>query len=284
MKNVFRDVVEDFGEEWTLYDYSKNQKENKFLFNKYFDIFPKKINTKNLKCLDIGCGSGRFGRVLASKVNHLTLIDPSIKALKVAKKNLQKYKNVTFLNRSVSSMNLKKKSFNFIYSLGVLHHVPNIDLALKDIYKILKEDGFFLIYLYYNFDNKPFYYKIIWQLSEILRFFICRLPFFIKKKICLLITIFVYLPIVSFSKLLKKINLNIDFIPLSQYHDKSFYVMKTDTLDRFGTRYESRFSKKQIELKLKKVGFKKIIFSNQEPYWHAIAWKNLKTKSNKTFK
>lgn len=273
MKNIFKNVVEDFGNEWAYFNYSKNDIENKFLFDKYFDIFPKNINTKKLKCLDVGCGTGRFAKVLAKKVGHLTLLDPSKKALAVAKKNLKNFKNIQFINQSVSSMPFKGKDFDFIYSLGVLHHVPNLDLALKDIYKVLKKKGLFLIYLYYNFDNKPFHYKLIWQLSEIVRNLVSRLPFFIKKKICLLITIFIYIPLVYFCRFLKKLKINISYIPLNQYHDKSYYVMKTDTLDRFGTKYEKRFSKKEIKEKLLKNGFSNIVFSKKEPYWHAIAVK-----------
>ena len=129
MKNIFKNVVEDFGDEWEYFDYSNNDKENKFLFDKYFDIFPKNLSTQKLKCLDIGCGTGRFARVLAKKVRHLTLLDPSKKALTVAKKNLQNFKNIKFVNESVGSMHFKEKSFDFVYSLGVLHHIPNLDLV-----------------------------------------------------------------------------------------------------------------------------------------------------------
>ena len=87
MKNTFNQLVEDFGNEWTEYDYSKTNKENEYLFKKYFDIFPfKKFNLKKFICLDIGSGSGRWAKILSNKVKHLTLLDPSIKAIKVSKK------------------------------------------------------------------------------------------------------------------------------------------------------------------------------------------------------
>ena len=49
--------------------------------------------------------------------------------------------------------------------------------------------------------------------------------------------------------------------------------MATDSLDRFGTKLEKRFTKKEIKKMLSKVGFKDIKFSNNTPYWVAIAWK-----------
>ena len=274
MENAFEKLVEDFGEEWNLYDYSENKKENKYLFNKYFDIFPfKKFNLKNFKCLDVGCGSGRWGKILANKVKHLTLLDPSIKALKVAKRNLRKKKNVLFKNKSVGNMNFKKNQFDFIYSLGVLHHIPDLNNALKEICRVLKKNKPFLIYLYYNLDNKPYYYKMIWRISEYIRYFISKLPFEIKRIICLFIAAIVYFPLANIAKFLKFLGFNNELLPLGQYYDKSFYVMKTDSLDRFGTIYEKRYSKKEIKKLLMKNGFKDIMFSKNEPYWHAIAYK-----------
>ena len=47
----------------------------------------------------------------------------------------------------------------------------------------------------------------------------------------------------------------------------------TDSLDRFGTKLEKRFTKKEVQEMLIKAGFKNIKFSNNAPYWVALAWK-----------
>ena len=273
MKNAFENVIKDFGDEWTKYNYSDNQKENLFLFKKYFDIFPKKkFNLKKFNCLDVGCGSGRWGKILSNKVNHLTLLDPSKKAINVAKKNLTGKKNVKFIISSVGDMKFNKK-FDFIYSLGVLHHIPDINLALRRISKYLKKNSPFLIYLYYDLENKPLYYKLIWQLSEFGRAIISRLPFKVKYYVSIVIALLIYYPLVIIARIAKSMGFNHEMIPLGQYYDKSFYVMRTDSLDRFGTKYEKRYSKKQIKYLLENNGFKNVKFSSNEPYWHAIAYK-----------
>ena len=48
--------------------------------------------------------------------------------------------------------------------------------------------------------------------------------------------------------------------------------MKTDALDRFGTRLEQRFTKSQIEHMMLDAGLERIEIS--EPYWCAILYKS----------
>jgi hypothetical protein len=61
--------------------------------------------------------------------------------------------------------------------------------------------------------------------------------------------------------------------PLSYYRDKPFYVMRTDALDRFGTRLEQRFTRIEIERMLAAAGFVDVRFSERMPYWTAVARK-----------
>jgi NDP-sugar pyrophosphorylase family protein len=67
---------------------------------------------------------------------------------------------------------------------------------------------------------------------------------------------------------------NIENIPLSDYRNKSFYIMNNDALDRFGTKLEQRFSKKDITNMLINAGFDKIKFSDNTPYWTCISYKS----------
>ena len=60
--------------------------------------------------------------------------------------------------------------------------------------------------------------------------------------------------------------------PLSYYKDKPFYVMRNDSLDRFGTKYEKRYSRQDIIKLFKKTGYKNIKISSKRPYWCAIGY------------
>ena len=106
-----------------------------------------------------------------------------------------------------------------------------------------------------------------------MRLIISKLPILIKKNISLLISILVYYPLARLYLLLKYLKINIKNYPLSAYSDLSFYTMKTDAYDRFCTRLEQRFSKKQIKIMMLNAGLKDIKFSNREPYWCAVGIK-----------
>ena len=116
-------------------------------------------------------------------------------------------------------------------------------------------------------------YKLIWKFSEIFRKFISKQNFFLKSIICDLIAILIYFPLSKISIIFDLFGFKVDNFPLSYYRNKSFYIMRNDSLDRFGTKYEKRYSKKEIINLFKKTGFKNIKISNHRPYWCAVGYK-----------
>ena len=273
-KDLDKNVISDFGNEWKSYDQSDvEENELKQNFNQYFSIFPNEELTKDKEGFDLGCGSGRWAKQIASKVKTLNCIDPSKDAINVAKKNLKNFDNIIFFDEENYDKVLRDNSQDFGYCLGVLHHTSQTREGLKFCNKILKKNAPFLIYLYYSFDNRPFYYKLIWKCSDLLRKIISKLPFRIKKIITDFIAMIVYLPLARLAFFLNKFQINNHNFPLSDYKNKSFYTMRTDSLDRFGTKLEKRYTKLEIEKLLKESGFTNIIFSEKMPFWVATCRK-----------
>jgi hypothetical protein len=133
----------------------------------------------------------------------------------------------------------------------------------------LKPGAPFLLYLYYRFDNRPIWYRLIWQLSDILRRFISRLPHGARYAISQAIAVLVYWPLARAARGLEKIGVSPEALPLSAYRHSSFYTMRTDALDRFGTRLEKRFTRSEILLMMERAGLTHISFREAEPYWCA---------------
>ena len=272
--NIDAKVVEDFGNEWETFNQkSLSASDLQFAFNQYFNIFPfEKLNT-NSEGFDMGCGSGRWAKLIAPKVGRLNCIDPSSVALKQAKLNLEKYNNCHFECASVSNSEIKETSQDFGYCLGVLHHIPNTFEGLKACASKLKSGAPFLLYLYYRFDNKPLWFKAIWKMSDLVRTLVSSFPFKIKLFISQIFALVLYYPLARISFILEKLGMNVSNIPLSDYRKKPLYSLKTDALDRFGTKLEKRFTKAEINKMLIEAGFINIQFSSVTPYWVALAEK-----------
>ena len=236
-QGIGKKVISDFGNEWNEFDQSALTKDElKKLFDRYFHIFPKnKLNKKSIG-FDLGCGSGRWAKFVAPKVKKLNCIDPSKLAIKVAKKNLSEQNNVKFINSNISKNILNKNSQDFGYCLGVLHHIEDTLKGLRFSNRILKKNAPYLIYLYYNFDNRGLIYRSIWKVSNLFRLIISKLPFKIKKVVTDLIAILIYYPLAKFSLMLSYLGMNSEVLPLSFYKNESLYTMRTDSLDRFGTK------------------------------------------------
>jgi ubiquinone/menaquinone biosynthesis C-methylase UbiE len=272
-KNIDYKVVNDFGKEWTKFNQSNILSDELLkIFNQYFALFRWDKLPENPKGFDLGCGSGRWAFFCAPKVGQLHCIDPSETALQVTKKNLSEFDNCFYYVASVDNIPLDDNSMDFGYSLGVLHHVPDTTGGIKSCVKLLKSGAPFLLYLYYAFDNKPLWFKMLWQISDVLRQIISRLTHPMKYTASQIIAVLIYFPFSLTARTFERFGFDVSSFPLSAYRNKSLYTMRTDALDRFGTRLEQRFTKEQIKNMMLEVGLEKIEFSN-EIYWCAIGYK-----------
>jgi SAM-dependent methyltransferase len=277
--NIDPDTVDGFGDEWVRFDQSGlAADEHEALFDRYFFIFPWHLLPDNSEGFDLGCGSGRWAKMVAPRVGRLHCIDPSL-ALDVARKNLAESKNCEFHRATVDAIPLEDASMDFGYSLGVLHHVPDTQAGIDVCVRKLKVGAPFLIYLYYDFDNRPLWFRFIWRMSDFLRIFVSRMPLRVRYFFSQVLAFFIYLPVARLAWAVERVGINVRNFPLSSYRNISFYTMRTDALDRFGTRLEQRFSRKQIELMMENSGLERIVFSDNEPFWCAVGYRRLKNGS-----
>lgn len=264
-------VVEGFGSEWQRFDQqSLDEGEARDLFDRYFAIFPWDALPDGPCGFDAGCGSGRWARFVAPRVGRLHCVDASAEALQIAAAALSAFDNCELHLATLDSMPLADRACDFGYSLGVLHHVPDTPSALRACVRKLKPGAPFLVYLYYAFDNRPAWFRMIWKVSDGMRFLLSRSPRPVRHVVCDLLALMVYWPLAKTAKAGKKIGVPVDHLPLSAYKDQSFYVMRTDALDRFGTRLEKRFTRAEIRQMMEQAGLSNIRFGAGPPYWVAV--------------
>jgi len=268
--NIDKEVVKSFGEEWEKFGRFRDSDLERTAAM-YFDILDEKHLNKDTYAMDMGCGTGRWTKMIASRVKFVEAVDPS-SAILVADHLLKGTTNVRLTQAASDTLPFADETFDFVMSIGVLHHIPDTDKAMKDCVRKLKKGGFFYTYLYYSLDNRGLLYKLFFGISDGIRRITSKLPSGAKKFVCDALAVVLYMPFILAGRLLKIIGLKkvASLLPLSIYQDQPFYIVRNDSLDRFGTKLEQRFSKKQVEEMMKNAGLDNVVISPGMPYWHAV--------------
>jgi SAM-dependent methyltransferase len=271
-ENIDQGVIDSFGHEWATFDYDET--ETTEALNSQFDAYCAPIDLshfdpKNSIAADFGAGSGRWTGRLVPYFSLVYALEPSDGASKVLKGKFSDEAKIVVLQETVGENSIPLETLDLAMSLGVLHHIPDTGLAIKDVSIRIKPGGIFLCYLYYNLENKPFFYKLIFKAVNAVRKIISLLPQRIKRIVCSSIAAIIYWPLARFSKIINKIGMNTSNIPLHHYADMPFVMLANDALDRFGTSLEQRFSKAEITEMLNSAGFdiSTLRFSESEPFW-----------------
>lgn len=272
-RNIDKKVVDEFGNEWikfTNHDDDLVEKGGK----EYFDILNEDMVNNTTYALDVGCGTGRWTKYLTSKAGFIEAVDPS-QAIFAADKLLGDIKNVRLSQASVETLPFADGTFDFVMSIGVLHHIPDTRKALHDCVKKVKKGGYFFVYLYYNLEKRGPYYTALFKVSDLLRKIVSRLPGKLKHFVCDVLAIVFYMPFIFAGRFFKFLGFTdlAKRMPLRGYQNRSFFMIRNDTLDRFGTRLEQRFSAEEIKEMMQSAGLTDIVISPGIPLYHAVGRK-----------
>lgn len=268
--NIDLEVVKSFGDEWSKFRHFSAETLQQ-LYSEYFDIIDERIVNKNSRIIDIGCGTGRWSEYFLDKAGYIEAVDPS-DAVFAADELLQKRDNLRITRASVKTLPWDDETFDMGMSIGVLHHIPDTEAALVDCVKKIKKGGYFYVYLYYRFDKRGSVFKTIFYMADFIRRIVSHLPSGLKKLSCEILAVAAYMPFVWTARLLYKLGMpkTAASLPLSNYANKPFYIIRNDSLDRFGTKLEHRFTKEEIRTMMERAGLGEIVFSEKVPFWHAV--------------
>ena len=271
-ENLDQGVIDSFGHEWATYDYGETETSEALdaQFMAYCaPIDLTQFNPKTSLAGDFGAGSGRWSSRLSPHFSLVYALEPSDGANSVLKNKFSNDPKIVVLQETVGSNSIPLASLDLAMSLGVLHHIPDTGLAIKDVSRRIKPGGVFLCYLYYSLENKPTFYKLIFKAVDGFRRVISVLPQRVKQLVTSTIAALVYWPLARFSKVLNKFGINTSNVPLHHYANMPFVMLANDALDRFGTSLEQRFNKAEITEMLRAADFDiaTLKFSEIEPFW-----------------
>ena len=271
-ENLDQGVIDGFGHEWAAFDYAETETAEALdaQFAAYcapldFGQFDPATSVAG----DFGAGSGRWSSRLAPYFSLVYALEPSNGASQVLRKKFTGDPKIVVLQETVGVNSIPTASLDLAMSLGVLHHIPDTALAIKDVSRSIKPGGVFLCYLYYNLENKPTYYKVIFKGVNVMRRVISASPQKVRRLSATVIAAIVYWPLARLSRVLSKLGRNTSNLPLHHYADMPFVMLANDALDRFGTSLEQRFSKAEITEMLRAADFDltTLKFSDSEPFW-----------------
>lgn len=116
---------------------------------------------KNKRLLEVGFGRGIELMEFAKAGAEVWGIDMSWKHFQFVQADLKKNRLQANIRISdITEEELPSGHFNAVYSCGVLHHVKEVDLALANIYRMMKADGEFMS-LVYNRNSIAYWFSFL---------------------------------------------------------------------------------------------------------------------------
>lgn len=107
--------------------------------------FERLIDLPQGKCiLEIGCGQGIGAKILSKRLKPVEYqgIDLDEKMIKRAKR--RKIKKATFQTADATKLPFDSETFDLVFDFAIIHHIPNWEEALSEVFRVLKPGGMFL--------------------------------------------------------------------------------------------------------------------------------------------
>ncbi len=257
VKKAKEKTQKSFGYQWT--EFSKMSNDFKKNFFNY--IKPVKASFFLGKFgLDAGCGFGRHLFNAAQLGAEMVGLDMSA-AIDSSYKNTKHLNNVHLVQADMYFPPIQIKSFDFIYSIGVLHHLPDPEAAFKKLLTLLKPNGAIFIWVY---SKKR---KITNFFLEILRKITTRMPFWLLKALCFAASIFEWIFLIQPYKLFQKlpgfkwIADKLIFPHIKLYAQYPFQVVYADWFDRLSAPIRFYYNEKELLGWFKRAGLVNIKIS-----------------------
>jgi SAM-dependent methyltransferase len=259
------DIQFQFGECWKRYSRILPEHEREFF--EYFDIVDLH-ELKDARVCDLGCGMGRWSLLLdqKAKCRELVLVDFS-EAIFVARGLLKDCANALFFMGDLTALPFRPGFADFLFSLGVLHHLP-VE-CLDQVRRLRRYSDRVLVYLFYALDNRPWHFRAILACVTPVRLRLSRIRNrHFRAAFTWFGVWFMYLPCIWLGKLLKPCGLS-KYVPIhDEHHWVSLEGLGHHVYDRFFTRIEQRVSRTQI-LALRDT-YSQVTISDGPGYWHFL--------------
>ena len=257
-------TIKDFGEQWLRYRDSDGFYGSMELFSDVIYPFLKFSDIKDCKVAEIGSGAGRIvNMLLEAGAKHVIATEPS-DAFEVLCQNIQQPEKVSCLKITGDQLP-SYGDLDYVFSVGVLHHIPDPVPVVEAAFKALCPGGHFLVWLYGK-EGNALYLAII----DPLRVFTKRLPHFMLS---FLVEI-TYWPLVLYIKFCHLLPLPLKDYMLSILEKMSPEKRRLIIYDQLNPSYAKYYTRQEAEKLLIDGKFENVRIHHR----HGYSWTVIGTK------
>jgi SAM-dependent methyltransferase len=247
-----RRTQNSFGYEWSHFnDWRQSGETN---FNDYFQGAPWG-SLRTGVVLDAGCGMGRHARHVAAYAGRVVAVDFS-RAIDQAARNVADLGNVDCVQADLLELPFADESFDYAYSLGVLHHLSETERALRTLIRKVRPGGRLRVYLYWK---RHGWQGRVLAVVTTARRVTTKMPFALLRFACFALSAVLYVAVVLPYRVLSALGLSWhqDW-PLFVYSKYPFQVLYNDQFDRFSAPIEKRYDSHEVKRLLEDAGLQDV--------------------------
>jgi len=264
------DTIKDFGDQWSRYTDYEGWYGSLDLLRDLLHPLLSVEELKGKRVAEIGSGTGRIvGMLLEADVDCVYAVEPSYNAYQVLKNNIAQMPNLhRVLLLNAHGDRLPAVNFDYVFLVGVLHHIPEPESTLKAVYGSLKPGGRVFAWVY-GYEGNEMYVKLVTALRTVTT----RLPHFLLRAIVEVL----YLASVGY--------LLLDVIVLLPFHEYLNEVYKKLSpqkrrlviYDQLNPTYAKYYKKEELIKLFERAGLVNIRTHNRHGYsWSILAEKGKK--------
>ena len=107
----------------------------------------------NDRILEIGCGIGSIVSEVSKQGYDITGTDISSRAIEYG---LKKYCDIKLMVQPAEELQFEDHTFDVVLSFDLFEHIARVDRHISEVYRVLKEDGFYLLQTPNKYSNVIF--------------------------------------------------------------------------------------------------------------------------------
>ncbi len=227
--------LDSFGQQWTKFEVAHDDEDRATFSAKTGMLIP---HLRGMRVLDAGCGGGRYAKICGEAGATVIGADHT-RAVDKARQLCKHLTNTHFLQADLKHLPLEPASFDFVFSIGVMHHDADTRAVFDAVAKMVKPGGRYSVWLY---RRNQWWQELI---NFGLRSITCRLPHAALMPFCHLGAVLGGIPGIN-----RSLNKLVNFSAHPNYENRV-----CDTFDWWAPSYQQHHTVEELSMWFHEDGF-----------------------------